>query len=246
MARRGAVRPGWARGLSSISNNKGFQRMMQVKFKLTGRTPLLMHSDSIEASEEVKAWQKDPANKGLSVAGDDRSPAWTWQGYLYSDGEHVAVPASNIMVCLRQAGVQIPLGKGSKGKTLKEATQSCMYIDEEFCRFESNGRQIPVAPILSMRADGISFEEQSDAVRGLGFRLYLKRARIGQSKHIRCRPRFDNWSVSGTVFITRPDIISINVLDQLFGIAGNVGLGDWRPGCKTPGSFGMFSHELVG
>ena len=217
---------------------------MEVKFTLTGMTALLMHSDSIDAADSVKAWQKDPANKSMSVAGDDRSPAWTWHGYLYHDGENVCMPSANLMVCLRQAGAQIPLPKGKNGKTLKEATQACMYIAEEYCRFHSDGKLIDINAIHQMRLDNMPFTEQADAARGLGFRLFLKRAKIGQAKHVRCRPRFDNWSVSGLINVVKPEIIGKEIIQQLFDIAGNVGLGDWRPGCKTPGPFGMFKTKL--
>ena len=90
---------------------------MKVAFELTGEMPLLMHSDDVEAADELKEWRKDPANKDLSVAGDDRSPAWTWQTYLYSDGEHVTIPGANLMVNLRTAATQIIL---KKQKTFKE------------------------------------------------------------------------------------------------------------------------------
>ena len=32
-----------------------------------------------------------------------------------------------------------------------------------------------------------------------GFMLYVKGAKIGQSKHVRVRPRFDRWSATGTI-----------------------------------------------
>lgn len=59
----------------------------------TGLTPLLMHSDDVEWSDSIKAWRDDPANKRFKVAGDDRSPAWTWIGYLWHDGTVVGIPA---------------------------------------------------------------------------------------------------------------------------------------------------------
>jgi hypothetical protein len=49
--------------------------------------------------------------------------------------------------------------------------------------------------------------------------------------------------VRGEVTILAPEITFGN-LETLFSLAGNVGLGDWRPGCKTPGSFGMFTATL--
>ena len=65
-----------------------YERMNAKKYKveLIGQSPLLMHKDNIQAGERVRAWSKDPANKKISVAGDDRTPPFTWIGYCYTDG----------------------------------------------------------------------------------------------------------------------------------------------------------------
>lgn len=211
---------------------------MKVSFELRGIMPLLMHNDDVEATDLLSAWRKDPANKNSSVAGDDRSPAWTWQTYCYHDGKHLAMPSANIAVCLRQAGTQMIL---KKQKTFKEMTQSGMLIDTEYCEFLVGGQRVPIAAVSGMQEE--TFRVQSDAVRKLGFRLFTKRAAIGQKKHVRVRPRFDDWAVRGTVTVTAGEL-TFDVLEQIFGIAGRVGLCDWRPGCKTPGPFGMFTAEL--
>lgn len=212
---------------------------MQVRFELTGVMPLLMHQDDVEAADLLQKWRKDPANKNLSTPGDDRSPAWTWQTYLYHDGTHVVLPAANIAVALRQAGTQMIL---KRQKTFKELTQSGMLITTEFCEFRCHGNQIALADLAAVR--DLPFTEQADRCRELGFRLFAKRARIGTSKNIRVRPRFDNWSVSGVIDVFALEL-TLPVLQQLFEIAGRVGLCDWRPGCKTPGPFGMFQAELA-
>ena len=77
----------------------------------------------------------------------------------------------------------------------------------------------------------------------MGFRLFVKRAKIGTSKHVRVRPRFDSWQIQGTINVLSPDI-SWEVLNTLFELAGRVGICDWRPGCKTPGPYGMFAAKL--
>ncbi len=207
-------------------------------FVLRGRMPLLMHRDNIEASDLLDEWRKAPENKNISRAGDDRSPAWTWQTYLYHDGEHVAMPSENIMVALRQAGAQVIM---KKQKTFKEITQSGLLIAQEFCEFRSRGQQIPIDKIESLHDQ--TFPQQREAVAGMGFKLFDKRAKIGQSKHVRIRPRFDDWEVTGTIQILKPEI-TWEVLQRLFEIAGSVGLCDWRPGCKTPGPYGMFEPQL--
>lgn len=211
----------------------------RFSFRLSGHQPLLLHADDIWSSDELQAWRKDPANKNQSSAGDDRSPPWTWQTYLYHDGEQVVMPSANIMVALRTAGTQLIL-KGKK--TYKELTQSGLLIESEYCRFLCNGTPLSMDKIHEIRSK--PFSDQSREAQKMGFSLFAKRAKIGQSKHIRVRPRFDNWSIEGEIVAMTNDI-SDETLSQIFQIAGNCGLGDWRPACKTPGNFGMFRSELT-
>lgn len=212
--------------------------MREYGFELVGTMALLMHSDNIEAADELDAWRKDPANKNSSRAGDDRSPAWTWQTYLYHDGEHVVMPQENIMVALRQGGAQMIL---KKQKTYKEISQSGLMISSEYCDFLCNGKKIPLS---KLPARDVPYNKQAEWAEKNGFCLFAKRAKIGTSKHIRIRPRFDSWSVRGRVQVVAPEITE-DVLQQLFTLAGRGGLCDWRPACKTPGPFGMFEAKLT-
>lgn len=211
---------------------------MKCAFELTGEMALLLHADDVEASDELSEWRSAPENKNISKPGDDRSPAWTWQTYCYTDGENLTVPAGNLMVCLRQAGAQITM---KKQKTFKESTQSGMFIPSEHLDLFVAGKQVPWEAVSAIR--GLPFKAQADAVQKLGFRLFIKRARVGQSKHVRVRARLDNWSIRGSVQVVAPEI-SFEVLEKLFEIAGRVGLCDWRPGCKTPGPYGMFAAKI--
>jgi len=213
--------------------------MYEAKFSLTGDMPLIMHQDDVEASDTLMAWRKAPENKNLSVAGDDRSPPWTWQTYLYSDGENVTIPAQNLMVAIRQAGTQIIL---KKQKTYKEISQSGLLIPTEYLDFSTAGRKVEIGEIEAVR--DLPFQEQSEAARKLGFRLFIKRAVIGKAKHVRVRPRFDVWELAGTIRVLVPEI-TWDVLGKLFELAGRVGLCDWRPGCKTPGPYGMFTAKVT-
>lgn len=201
---------------------------------------MLMHADDILGSDELRAWRDDPANKNVSVPGDDRSPSWTWQTYLYRDNENgvVTIPSENLMVCLRSAGTQLTL-KGQK--TYKEVTQSGIVPESEFFRFESRGKQIELAAIDAMR--DATFSKQCEAAKALGFVLFAKRAKIGKAKHVRVRARFDSWSLSGAL-ATRDAALTQAVLDKLFELAGRIGLCDWRPGCGKPGIYGMFNGEI--
>lgn len=209
---------------------------MQYTFTLTGKSPLLVHADDVERSGDLEVWRKDHKNKGISKSGDDRSPAWTWQTYCYSDGERLTVPSDNLSTCLREAGAMI-LMQGKK--TFKQASQSGLLFGEEHLPLIVNGNEIKSSDIDDMRDD--TFDEQRIKCRGLGFELFVKRAKIGQAKHVRVRPRFNNWSLTGTVEVMAKEITS-EVLQEMFSIAGRYkGLCDWRPSSKqSPGRFGMF------
>ena len=213
--------------------------MTKYEFILTGRTSLLMHADDVEASDELKAWRQASENKNITVPGDDRSPAWTWQTYCYSDGENLSIPSENLMVALRQAGAQIIL---KRQKTFKELTQSGMTPESEFLTFTVNGKPVPMAALADMRGDS-NFKAQANACRDMGFRLFVKRAKVGQSKHVRVRPRFDTWEARGRMLVTAPELTP-EVMQRIFELVGNIGLGDWRPGCKTPGCFGQFEAKV--
>lgn len=214
---------------------------MRVRFELTGVTAMLMHADDVMQSDRLKEWRSAPENKNSSVPGDDRSPAWTWQTYCYTDGEYLTVPTENLMVCLRQAGAQIIL---KKQKTFKEITQSGIVPDMEFMDLlvGAEPERIAWADILAIRDE--PFDKQAEWAESRGFRLFVKRARVGQSKHVRVRARLDHWIARGQMTVIAPEI-TFERLQTLFDLAGNVGIADWRPGCKTPGPYGRFAAKVT-
>ena len=213
---------------------------------LKGESPLLMHKDNIEFGERIKKWQKDPKNKDLSVAGDDRSPAWTWLSYCYHDGNELVVDVDNIMAMLRIAGSKVkhPNGKG----TLKVLTQCGIIAEGLGWKFEVNGKTIPWGPLAKLEGE-IDFDKHIAMAEKLGFKLFMKRAMISSgfgkgSKHVRIRPMFEDWTCKGTILVL-DDVLTADVLQTIFNQGGYfAGLCDWRPGSPTPGQFGRFSATL--
>ena len=207
---------------------------------ITGETPLLMHNDNLSWADAMSKWGKDPATRAGSVAGDDRTPAWRWIGNLYVDGGKVCIPSDNLMTVLREGGAKCPTGK--KGATFKRQTQSGLVVDQAaWPLVVDGGRMIDFATIKAM-IDNAEFSEHEALAESLGFALFVKRARIGQAKHVRVRPRFDIWSASGSITVVDPDITR-DTLRNILTFAGvYAGVGDWRPSSpKSPGSFGKFS-----
>lgn len=217
--------------------------MDRYKFTLTGGSPLLMSRDDVEASDEWNEYIRDPKNKNKLKAGDDRTPAWTWMIRLYHDGARLAIPSDNVMVALREAGAKIKMNRNA---TLKSASQSGLFIETDFLdfRFGEKAQTLGVPEIHALRKVE-KFADHAQWALDHGFALFVKRAKIGQSKHVRVRARFNSWRVSGTVEV-RDSAISADILGQMFYLAGRYsGLCDWRPSSKTPGRFGMFTAKVA-
>jgi len=217
----------------------------QYAVKIIGQNPCLMHNDNLSWSEQLKKWQIDPDNQAESVKGDDRSPAWTWVGSLYVEGGKVVVPADNCMTMLREGGSRVPTGK--RGGTYKKQTCSGLVVDQSSWPLVGPKGEISVAPIMELvNRHEKDFSKYEQLALDLGFSLFVKRARIGQAKHVRVRPRFDVWSAQGTCTVL-DETITDKVFEAIWREAGErSGFGDWRPSSpQRPGPFGKFKCEIT-
>lgn len=219
--------------------------MQQYRLTFTGLTPLLMHADNLSFGEKIAAWRRDPANKEHSVSGDDRSPAWTWIGYAYHDGNVLGIPADNIMTLFREGGAKVKTGKNQE--TYKKHTQAGIMVDTQQFDLIVGDKPVPVDPFKGLIGN-LDFLEHIKVAEDSGFELLVKRARVGQAKHVRVRPMFRSWSASGTFTVMDPDTSGLTkeVLDLILRQAGAlVGLCDWRPSSpKASGTFGKFQPTI--
>lgn len=213
---------------------------------LTGMTPLLMHNDNIEWADYMDEWKNDPANKKISKAGDDRNPAWRWIGYCYHDNKNIVIPQGNIFRAIMEGGAMVPVPGARSNKTFKAQTQSGMMSMEQYWQFYTqDGQQISWASIEEL-IKVTDFKEMRAQIKGLGFDLLVKRARIGTSKHIRVRPEFaQGWVAKGVIGVWDSQITDQTLHDILQYAGRYKGLCDWRPGSKTPGPYGMFEAEII-
>lgn len=212
-------------------------------FEVKGKSPLLIHRDNITGQELIKKWQNDPLNAKSQAKGDDRSPAWLWQTYLYTSEHKIVVTSAMLMASLRRAGAMVVVPGGKHGKTFKDATQYGLLPHEESYPLLIGGAPVETAAIDALWGDN-DFDKHLSAVAGLGFELSVIRAKISQSKHIRVRPQFNEWGFRGSFDVTE-DAITDDILGTILNLAGDrCGIGDWRPGCKTPGPYGRFDVTL--
>ena len=210
---------------------------------ITGKTPLIMHHDDIEWADKMDAWKNDPANRKTSKAGDDRSPAFRWLGCLYHDGQQICLPADNLMRAIMEGGAMVPVPGGRGNKTFKAQSQSGMSVAEPYWPLEVCGAVIEVAPLFDLMRES-DFAAHKAVAQANDFSLFVKRAKIGTSKHVRVRPMFHQWGATGRVNVW-DDQITDSVLQDILTYAGQYkGLCDWRPGSKTPGSYGMFDAAI--
>lgn len=216
--------------------------MRRYQVSIKGTSPLLMHADNVAWQDILKKWYIDPANKGKSTNGDDRTPPFTWIGYLYTEAKKVVMPSDNLMSTIRNGGAMCPRGKGKM--TFKSQSQSGLVVDQSAWPLIVNGKEIPYEPIHSLIEEP-DFSVHEKTVQEYGFELFVKRATIGNQKHVRVRPRFDAWECAGSITVF-DDEITTDVLKNILNYAGTYsGLGDWRPKSpKAPGPFGKFIPEI--
>ncbi len=219
----------------------------QYRVTLTGETALLMHADNIAWADKMKEWSKDGANKKASVAGDDRTPAFRWLGCLYHDGTHITIPSDNLMTVLREGGSKCPTGKGTG--TFKRQTQSGIVVDQCDWPLLVRGKLVPIKELMALedlQGDQVElFKINEQTSQKYGFELFVKRAGVSGKKHVRVRPRFNQWSCTGTVTVF-DQTITTSVLNDVLTFAGAfAGLGDWRPSSPMkPGPYGKFTAAL--
>ena len=210
---------------------------------LTGLYSMLHHADNVQWSDDLSVMRAKLKQEKNSVAGDDRSPACSWVGYCYHDGEHVALPWENLSKCFMQGGAAVSTGKGPK--TFKAQTQSGMRFLDEAWPMLVKGKKVPVSPIHALIKER-DFEVHLSTVRNLGFSLDVRRAPVGTAKHVRVRPKFPpNWTATGRVAVF-DDQLTAKVLTEIIEYAGLYkGIGDWRPSSpKSPGPYGTFKANV--
>lgn len=218
------------------------------KVEIIGKMPLLMHMDSIEGRDELEGWRGRPENKKLSKPGDDRTPPWTWRTYMYHDQTSVTLAFNNLQRAMSQGATNVKQGKGAK--SWKADSIGEVLFDKEHLPLEC--RCDPNKPLRSVAWEDVlhvaELKMYADQVKGaekLGFRLFAKPVTVNKNKHIRVRPRFDEWKVT-TVLTVGDDRITTEVLKQWFFYAGKAGVGDGRPSSpRTPYPYGTFDTKVT-
>ncbi len=193
--------------------------MNTLKVKLTGTSPLLMHSARF-------ADPLDPATKAHKVLTSKRKRTDAdleaiakseWIGGLYfNDKVGPYIPTTNIKACLTD---------GAKVNKLGSTVKKAVIALDDVARLEYDGPRT----IEEMWADS-KF-------------VYVCAVIVGRARIMRYRPCFHGWSLK-CEFLFDEQTIDAAQLVEAFDNAGRlVGLGDYRP--VNSGTFGRFTVEQI-
>jgi hypothetical protein len=183
--------------------------MPDFRIKITGSTPLLMHSGRLadpldKATKALKAAGKKPARTRTDEDFEEMARLEFVGSAYYDPDLGPFVPGENIERCLLDAA-----RLSRQGKLIERGVLVTSDVN-------------PLAYKGPRDLAGLWDDEQFRLIRGV--------RNPGQSGRVmRCRPIFPHWSVDalGTY---DPSIIDLAPLQEIAEIAGRlIGLGDWRP-----------------
>lgn len=199
--------------------------MQEIKFKLTGKTPLLMHNErlAIPIDPYAQLIAKLAAKRKKKICDYEEIARIEWEGGLYLTDGIVQLPAHM---------VEASIVAGAKMNKKGTAFKSGAMLGEICYPLKYNGPQIRmtngVAEIPNPKLDKV-------------YPLYRdqRNVKIGKAKVFRTRPRFITWAVTFDIVFDNA-IIEDGDLRLAVANAGNYkGIGDYRP------RFGRFDAEVI-
>jgi hypothetical protein len=195
--------------------------METIKFRLTAKTPMLMHNGRLAdpLDEYTRAIAKVSKIRNKTESDHEELARLEWLGSLYVKGGRVGVPGINL-----RSAIVGPGGSARQSKKGKEAAKALRMA--EFYFMEYDGPSDP-----SELWNDVNYRHRASVTVGRG------------STVIRTRPIFENWTIEGELQYS-PDFADRDDVIHWLKVAGNeVGLGDWRP--QKYGPYGTFDVEIL-
>ena len=190
--------------------------MKKITFKVTGVTPLLMHSDRYSNPLDPMT-KKHKSLTGVLKKTDDIHEAIAiseWRGGLYYDDDiGVYVPGDNFVASLVEGARQDKLGKAF--------TRSVILLTDK-CKLT---HKYP-GTLKQMEA---KIEKYS----------YTKSVVVSRARIMRVRPIFHDWSFECSVMYDEEAVNRESIVSAAEKAGNMVGICDWRP------RFGRFTVEVI-
>lgn len=189
--------------------------MATVSFKLTGVTPIILHSEQLaDPTNPITKQLKALTGKRKKTDEDLEEIKWVeWFGGLYLDDKgKVVVPGQNVHKCLVEGA-----RKFKEGKLIEQGV-------------------LETAPFFPLEYDG-----PKDHAKLKGNRRFCsyRTVVVNGKRCMRARPIFQDWSLTVS-FTVDTDVLNPDRVEAAMILAGErIGLGDNRP------RFGRFIAERV-
>lgn len=188
--------------------------MQQLKLTITGKAPLLMHSDRFanpldpmtKAHKELTSKRKKTDEDQIAIAKSEFIGGCYW-----NKNSGFFMPAQNLDACLIAAAKLQKLGVRFK--------QAVQVLEDDLSLIG----KLPATPEKLWESP-----ENIDA-RGV---------KVGTAKIIRYRPIFRTWSLNATVAFNEEIVNGSEVKKAIEDAGALIGLGDYRP------RFGRFTVEI--
>lgn len=203
-----------------------FRRIVPIGYKiallrLTGLTPLLMHSTADVRSKEYRAYKLLSQKKGKTLSEEEKVAQLDWKLGLYLD-EKIGpfIPGVNIGQLLRQSASNL----NRKGASVARSLRVPLF-------------RIPL--IYEGPRDEAGLWKQ-------GFQQYdwVRNSGAGSGRVVRCRPMFSDWQLEAEIAYDDQEF-DFDYLEAAIQHSEKFGLGDWRPGSPHGGDFGIFEATLT-
>lgn len=178
--------------------------MKHLQVKITGISPLLMHSDRFAnpLDPATKAHKELTGKRKKTDADHEAIAKSEWMGSLYHDpavGPYI--PGQNLDATLQEAAKLQKLGKKFK--------QAVMVIED----------QVPLI---------YTGPRDPEALFAAGF-LDVRGVKVAMAKLMRCRPKFNQWAAQFTVAFNE-DVLNTEEVFKAINDAGSlIGVCDYRP-----------------
>lgn len=178
--------------------------MRQLKVKIQGRSPLLMHSDrfanpldpATKAHKELTGKRKKTDSDHEAIARSE------WMGSLYHDDKiGPYIPGQNLDASLQEAAKLQKLGKKFK--------QAVMVVENEV-PLQYKGPRDP------------------EGLFAAGF-IDVRGVKVAMAKLMRCRPKFNEWACEFTVAYNEEVLNAEEVRKAILDAGELIGVCDYRP-----------------
>lgn len=194
--------------------------IQQIRFELTGTTPLLLQSERTANPLEpvVKEIRKYTSKKAKDKTDADHAAVFRleFEGAFYDgtafDELGPYLPATNIQACVRDAAKH-----QRKGATVVRS----LHVVEEAVKIEYEGPRT---------IEALWNEQRFVDIRGV---------RVGRAKVMRCRPIFEEWRAAVTLMYESEMLNRESLIDIVTYAGKYVGLGNFRP------TYGRFDANVI-